>query len=105
MSTYLEVNYACKMHKCCLRRYPYRIRRHQFVVDRHHQVNQTTCSAAYDMSRYPYLNHINSQIAEQLNNCLRKLSTVLAYSKFENYMKIVEIFVSVKNLQLKGILK
>ena len=98
-------DYACKMHKCCLRRYPYRIRRHQFVVDRHHQVNHTTCSGAYDMSRYPYLKDVNSQIAEQLNNCLRKLSTVLAYSKFENYMKIVEIFVSVKNLQLKGILK
>jgi hypothetical protein len=39
------------------------------------------------MSRYPYLDEINSQIAEQLNNSLRKLSTVLAYSKFENYMK------------------
>ena len=98
-------DYACKMHKCCLRRYPYRIRRHQFVVDRHHQSNHTTCSAAYDMSRYLYLDEINSQIAEQLNNSLRKLSTVLAYSKFENYMKIVEVFVSVKNLQLKGSIK
>ena len=57
------------------------------------------------MSRYPYLDEINSQIAEQLNNSLRKLSTVLAYSKFENYMKIVEVFVSVKNLQLKGSIK
>ena len=93
------------MHKCCLRIYPYRIRRHQFVVDRHHQSNHTTCSAAYDMSRYLYLDEINSQIAEQLNNSLRKLSTVLAYSKFEKYMKIVEVFVSVKNLQLKGSIK
>ena len=83
-----------------MRQYPYGIIRHQFVVGRPNQANHTTCSAAYDMSRYPY-----SQIAEQLNNCLRKLSTVLAYSKFENYMKIVEIFVSVKNLKLNGILK
>ena len=97
-------DFACKMHKCALRRFPYRIRRFQFVIDRHHQANHTTCSEAYNMSRYPFMNNLNSQLAEQLNNSLRKLATVSAYSKFENYIKILEIFISVKNLTIKQII-
>ena len=73
-------DFLCKMHKCCLRRYPYRIRRFQFVKDRHHQANQTACSQAYNISKYPEMNHVNTQVAKQLNNSLRKLSTVVAYS-------------------------
>ena len=97
-------DFACKMHKCALRRFPYKIRRFQFVIDRHHQANHTTCSEAYNMSRYPFMNNVNSQLAEQLNNCLRKLSTVSAYSKFESYVKMLEIFITVKNLTIKKII-
>ena len=97
-------DFACKMHKCALRRFPYRIRRFQFVIDRHHQANHTACSEAYNMSRYPFMNNINSQLAEQLNNSLRKLSTVAAYSKFDTYVKILEIFITVKNLTIKQII-
>ena len=98
-------DFACKMQKCALRRFPYRIRRFQFVIDRHHQANHTACSEAYNMSRYPFMNNINSQIAEQLNNSLRKLTTVCAYSKFETYVKILEIFITVKNLEIKKIIQ
>ena len=56
------------------------------------------------MSKYPFMNNINSQLAEQLNNSLRKLSTVAAYSKFETYKKIIEIFITVKNLKIKQII-
>ena len=61
-------DFACKLHKTCLRRYPYRIRRFQFVIDRHHQSNHKACSQAYNISKYPEMNNINTQIAEQLNN-------------------------------------
>ena len=97
-------DFACKLHKCCLVRYPYRIRRFQFVIDRHHQSNHKACSQAYNISKYPKLNNINTQIAEQLNNSLRKLSTVVAYSNFETYLKIIQIFITVKNLKIKGII-
>ena len=97
-------DFACKMHKCALRRFPYRVRRFQFVIDRHHQANHTSCSQGYDMNNYPCMNNINSQVAEQLNNSLRKLATVSAYSKFETYKRILEIFVTVKNLRIKGII-
>ena len=97
-------DFACKMHKCCLRRYPYRIRRFQFVIDRHHQTNHKACSQAYNVSKYPAMNHLNTQIAEQLNNSLRKLSTVVAYSNFETYLKIIDMFITIKNLKIKKVI-
>ena len=97
-------DFACKMHKTCLRRYPYRVRRFQFLIDRHHQSNHKACSQAYNISKYPAMNHVNTQIAEQLNNSLRKLSTVVAYSNFETFLKIIHIFITIKNLKIKGII-
>ena len=97
-------DFACKMHKTCLRRYPYRIRRFQFVIDRHHQSNHKACSQAYNISKYPAMNHVNTQIAEQLNNSLRKLSTVVAYSNFQTYLRIIQIFITIKNLKIKGVI-
>ena len=52
-------DFACKMHKVCLRRYPYRIRRFQFVIDRHHQSNHKSCSQAYNISKYEQCEHSN----------------------------------------------
>ena len=97
-------DFACKMHKCCLRRYPYRIRRFQFVIDRHHQSNHKACSNAYNINKYPHMKHVNTQVAEQLNNSLRKLSTVVAYSNFETYLRIIEIFITIRNLKIKKII-
>ena len=97
-------DFACRMHKTCLRRYPYRIRRFQFVIDRYHKKNHKYCSHAYNISKYPDMNHVNTQIAEQLNNSLRKLSTVVAYSNFQTYLKIIEIFITIKNLRIKNII-
>ena len=97
-------DFACKMHKVCLRRYPYRIRRFQFVIDRHHQSNHKACSQAYNISKYPEMSHVNTQIAEQLDNSLRKLSTVVAYSNFKTYLRIIQIFITLKNLKIKGII-
>ena len=97
-------DFACKMHKCALVRFPYKIRRFQFVIDRHHQANHTACSEAYSISSYPFMNNMNSQLAEQLNNSLRKLSTVAAYSKVDTYIKILEVFITVRNLSVKKII-
>ena len=97
-------DFACKMHTVCLRRYPYRIRRFQFVIDRHHQSNHKACSEAYNISNYPEMSHVNTQIAEQLNNSLRKLSTVVAYSNFKTYLRIIQIFITIKNLKIKQII-
>ena len=46
-------DFACMMHKCALRRFPFKIRRFKLVIDSHHQANHTVCSEAYSMSCYP----------------------------------------------------
>ena len=43
------------------------------------------------------MNNVNTQVAEQLINSLRKRSTVVAYSNFETYLKIIDIFIRIRN--------
>ena len=71
----------------------------------HHLSNHTTCSSSYDMSNYKFLDNVNSQICEQRNNSLRKMATSLAYYKFDNYLRIVELFFAYTNMKVKGIVK
>ena len=56
------------------------------------------------MGEYPSLNDVNSQVSEQLNRSLRKLAIVLAYMGWENYLKLIELFLVTKNLKKKGLL-
>ena len=71
---------------------------------RHHRCNHTACSRNYDMEFFPFLRKINSQVCEQKNRKLRKLAKILAYENFENYMKIIEIFFALTNMEIKGIM-
>ena len=82
----------------------HKVRRFQSVIDRHHQANHTACSKAYSMASYPFTNNMNSQLSEQLNNSLRKLATVAAYSKVDTYIKFLEVFITVRNLSVKKII-
>ena len=54
------------------------------------------------MASYPFTNNMNSQLSEQLNNSLRKLATVAAYSKVDTYIKFLEVFITVRNLSVKN---
>ena len=95
---------SCNCHKVALRRYPYRIRRWIFLIDRHHQKNHSKCSRAYNMKYYDQLKHVNSQLAEQLNRKLRKMAPSLAHYRFETYMKVLEHFFAYNNLKTKNII-
>ena len=59
---------------------------------------------AYNMDKYKDLDEINSQISEQRNNSLRKLSNTLAFYKFESYMKILELFFGLTNLKIENVI-
>ena len=59
---------------------------------------------AYNMDKYKDLDKINSQISEQRNNSLRKLSNTLAVYKLESYMKVLEIFFGLTNLKIKNVI-
>ena len=56
------------------------------------------------MVEYPILKHIHSQVSEQTNRSLRKLSVVLAYYGWDNYLKILELFFVIRNLRIKKML-
>ena len=101
---YFVYDNACNCHKYALRRYPWRIRRFTFVVDRHHINNHTACSQAYNIQHYNDLARINSQVCEQRNNSLRKFSSRVAYMKFDNYLKFMEVWFSYTNMKQKKII-
>ena len=98
---YLLYDNACQARRYAERRYPHRVRHWTFLVDRKHWDNHTACSSGYNMDEYPCLKKVNSQISEQTNRSLRKLSVVLAYYGWENYLKVIEIFLVTKNLKNK----
>ena len=52
-----------------------------------------------------FWSNVNSRISEQFNWYLRKLSTILAYSEWENHVKTLNMFFVTKNLKVTGIIK
>jgi hypothetical protein len=48
-----------------------------------------------------WLSQVLYLFTEQLNRSLRKLSTILAYSEWENYLKTLEMFFVTKNLKVR----
>ena len=101
---FLLYDNACQARKFAERRFPHKVRHWTFLVDRKHWDNHTTCSQAFCMDEYPSLKRINSQVSEQTNRSLRKLSIVLAYYGWENYLKLIELFLVAKNLKIKNVL-
>ena len=69
-----------------------------------HWDNHTTCSQAYCMDEYPSLKLVNSQVSEQTIRSLTKLSVVLAYYGWENYLRVLELFLVSRNLRNKKLL-
>ena len=99
---YLLYDNACQARKGAERRFPHRVRNWTFLVDRKHWPNHTACSNAFNIDEYPQLKNVNSQISEQLNRSLRKISTVCAYLGWENYLKVIELFLVNRNWDKKG---
>ena len=100
---YFVYDNACAAHKCALRRFPHRVRRWTFVVDRTHWKNHTSCHAGYNMDEFPQLRKVNSQQAEQINRSLRSLSTVLAHYRWETYLRVLELYFVRRNVSYERI--
>ena len=73
----------------------------KLFVDRHHWANHTGCSSGYNSKRYTYLKNVNTQMCEQKNHSLRKLSASLAHTKFSNYMTTLKLWFMISNLSEK----
>ena len=94
---YLLYDNACQARKGAELRFPHRVRNWTFLVDRKHWPNHTTCSKSFNIDEFPQLKHVNSQISEQLNRSLRKLNTVCAYLGWDNYLRVLELFLINRN--------
>ena len=70
-------------------------------MDRTYWKKHTACHLGYVMDLYHQLKAVNSQQAEQITRSLRSLSVVLAYSSFDNNMKILELYLVYKNVKTK----
>ena len=92
---------ACNAHKYGLRHYPHRLRNFIFLIDRHHLSNHTSCSKAYDINQYSYLDEVNTEKCEQRNRELRKFISRLAKMKFKTYLRWLELWMAYINLKEK----
>ena len=87
---------SCNLHKSALRRGAKDILDFKVMTDRHHWKNHTGCSESYNCDQYDYLKSVNSQICEQKNRSLRKISSILAYCDFENYKTETKLFFTLR---------
>lgn len=108
MVSYLErapevvvYDFACSAHKYCTLRAPGFFKDTTWVVDRFHWKNHKSCSHAYDMSQYPWLDHVNSEIAEQVNSQLQAVKAAVSQMKQENYVKVLRLVLTERNLRVE----
>ena len=106
---------ACNLHRFCLRREAMFFSRTWFLIDRMHQPGHVACHEGYKMGSYPKeqvmvkgmtvpveggqlvfppisLGDLNSQVAEQYNARLDRISTQVAYMSQSNFMAVVKYY-------------
>ena len=92
---------SCNLHLYCLRREPNKFQKTRFMVDRFHYPNHVGCSLGYKMDSYSAdedIVHLNSQVCEQANRDLRRLSTSATFMTPENLMQHVKVFLAIRNI-------
>ena len=93
---------ACKLHQMVLKREPLRFKNTKFLVDRFHSKGHT-CSRGYHMDTYEkdeIIATINSQRCEQLNARLKNLRGQIACMPSDNAMFHIELFLSIRNVDI-----
>ena len=73
------------------------------MVDRFHYPNHVGCSLGYKMDSYSAdenIVNLNSQVCEQANRDLRRLSTSATFMTPENLMQHVKVFLAINLLIL-----
>lgn len=88
---------CCNLHSYCLNRDPVFFKETKFVVDRFHWKNHTGCCVAYNISKYPKFQSVNSQVNEQQNSTIKRLRLQLSYMGPENFMRHCKFFLWFRN--------
>lgn len=64
------------------------------------------CSSAYNSSRYPEMDTVNTQVAEQRNSVLQRIKSALSYMNQENFMHHCKFFLWYRNKKIiEGLLQ
>ena len=92
-------DFACSLHEYCLNRAPAFFCGTRFVVDRFHWSNHTGCSHAYNMSLYPDLDGLNSEVAEQVNSQLQPYKSMVSQMRQDNFMSCLRFVLGSKNTE------
>ena len=105
MPTEVIYDNACHLHVYALKREPNRFKNTRFMIDRLHAKNHVSCSLGYDMNEYKAdvsIATFNSQICEQANADLRRLSTAFTSMGPENIIQHTKVFLAIRNLKKKA---
>ena len=97
---------CCNLHQFCLNREPARFSETIFLIDRLHYQDHTSCTEGYSTNSYnsdPHIKSINTQINEQANADLRRLTKQIAYMKPENVMVHVKLFLAERNQKKRSL--
>ena len=92
---------VCKIHQYCLSRDPHFFKSTLLVVDRFHWKGHIGCSKGYNLNEYNTaleVNNLNSQVNEQENAGIKRLSGMLAYVTLDNFIFNVFLYYGVKNM-------
>ncbi|KAE8185006.1 hypothetical protein CF336_g7582 [Tilletia laevis] len=94
-------DFACQLGPYSLRREPGFFKDTLFVVDQMHEKGHSNCSGASRLSTYmrtdPRLQHLYSSAAECGNAGLSRIKKTVSYSKQENAVALVKVFLSIWN--------
>ena len=80
---------------------PHSFKNTVFVVDRFHWKGHIGCSKGYNLNEYNAaleVNCLNSQVNEQENAGIKRLSGMLVYMILDNFIFHVSLFYGVKNM-------
>lgn len=97
---------ACTLHTSCLKREPWFFRNTRFRLDMLHSWNHSCCSEGYDPKvarERAWLGpdaYFNTQVAEQANAALAKISTSVAFMTAEHACLYTRSFLSRRNRRI-----
>ena len=67
------------------------------LVDKFHIKNHNECSRGYDANSYPDMDKVNTQLCEQLNSEIKKLSAMVCFAKPKTAWRIITTYMCIKN--------
>ena len=90
---------SCKLKEYGLNRELARFLQIQITTDKFHEPNHTTCTEAFKSSKYDDLKDANTEAAEQVNACLRRIGKSTTFMNPKLFMRSLTIFMAYHNLK------